>query len=183
MISPVKAALIAFAAAIVAGPCLAQEPKQEPKQAPRQEPVGCDKFKWPLDKERATLTGTDLPKLASGASVTFPIPWAGIVTLAPFADAKLPSPPERTPKSPTSFAGFLQVPAPAKAGTYKITLSSEGWIDVVQDGHAAKSTAFSGALGCEGVRKSVKFDLAAKPLTIELSSVPDNTIKIAVSPE
>jgi hypothetical protein len=33
------------------------------------------------------------------------------------------------------------------------------------------------------VRKSVKFDLAAKPLTVELSSVPDNTIKIAVSPE
>ena len=34
-----------------------------------QEPVGCDKFKWPLDKERATLTGSDLPKLASGSRV------------------------------------------------------------------------------------------------------------------
>ena len=32
-----------------------------------QEPVGCDKFKWPLDKERATLNGTDLPKVVSGA--------------------------------------------------------------------------------------------------------------------
>ena len=181
MISPVMKALLI--AVVVAAPCLAQEPKQEPKQEPRQEPVGCDKFKWPLDKERATLTGTDLPKLASGASVTFPIPWASIVTLAPFADAKLPVAPERAPKSPTSYAGFLQVGAPAKAGTYKITLSSEGWIDVVQDGHAVKSTAFSGAPGCEGVRKSVKFDFAAKPLTIELSSVPDNTIKIAVSPE
>jgi hypothetical protein len=179
MINPVKAVLIALAAAAIAGPCLAQEPKQEPKQ----EPVGCDKFKWPLDKERATLTGTDLPKLASGASVTFPIPWASIVTLAPFADAKLPVAPERTPKSPTSFAGFLQLSAPAKAGTYKITLSSEGWIDVVQDGHAVKSTAFSGALGCEGVRKSVKFDLAARPLTLELSGVLTNSIMIAVSPD
>jgi hypothetical protein len=179
MISPVKAALIAFAVAVVAGPCLAQDAKQEP----RQEPVGCDKFKWPLDKERATLTGTDLPKLASGASVTFPIPWASIMTLTPFADAKLPAAPERAPKSPISFAGFLQLRAPAKAGTYKITLSSEGWIDVVQDGHAVKSTAFSGALGCEGVRKSVKFDLAAKPLIVELSGVPDNMIKIAVTPD
>jgi hypothetical protein len=175
----VKSTFIALLAASIAAPCLAQEPKQEP----RQEPVGCDKFKWPLDKERATLTGTDLPKFASGAGITFPIPWASIVTLAPFADAKLPVAPERAPKSPSSFAGFLQIPAPAKAGTYKITLSSEGWIDVVQDGHAVKSTAFSGALGCEGVRKSVKFELAAKPLTIELSNVPDNTIKIAVSPE
>ena len=58
-------------------------------------------------------------------------------------------------------------PAPTRS-----RLSSEGWIDVVQDGHAVKSAAFSGALGCEGVRKSVKFDLAAQPLTLELSGVP-----------
>jgi hypothetical protein len=146
-----------------------------------QEPVGCDKFKWPLDKERATLTGTDLPKVASGDRVMWPIPFGMSVALVPFADAKLPMPPERAPKAPTSFAGFVEVPAPAKAGSYKITLSTEGWIDVVQDGQAVKSTAFSGALGCEGIRKSVKFDLAAHPLTIEFSSIPSNSIGIAVS--
>ena len=174
-----KTALAALMAVAVTSPCLAQDPRQEP----RQEPVGCDKFKWPLDKERATLTGTDLPKLASGASITWPIPWATLVTLVPFAEAKLPTPPELAPKSPSSFAGFLQVHAPAKAGTYKITLSSEGWIDVVQNSHAVKSSAFSGATGCEGVRKSVKFDLAAQPLTIELSGVPERTIGVVVSPE
>ena len=79
---------------LVAAPALADEP------------VGCDKFKWPLDKERATLNGTDLPKIASGASVTFAIPFATIVALVPFADAKLPAPPERVPKSPDTFAGF-----------------------------------------------------------------------------
>jgi hypothetical protein len=168
---------MALIAAAIAGPCLAQESGPEPEQ----EPVGCDKFKWPLDKERATLTGTDLPKLASGASVTWPIPWVTIVTLVPFADAKLPAAPERAPKSPSSFAGFVEVHAPAKAGTYKITLSSEGWIDVMQNGHAVKSSAFSGATGCEGVRKSVKFGLAAQPLTIELSGVPENSIGIVVS--
>jgi hypothetical protein len=167
----VKSAIIAFVAFAIAGPCLAQEP------------VGCDKFKWPLDKERATLNGTDLPKVASGDRVTWQIPWATMVALVPFADAKLPTPPERAPKSPASFAGFVQVPAPAQARTYKITLSSEGWIDVVQDGHTVKSTAFSGATGCEGIRKSVKFDLAAQPLTVELSGVPANSIKIAVSAE
>ena len=146
-----------------------------------QEPVGCDKFKWPLDKERATLNGTDLPKVTSGDHVTWPIPFAMSVALVPFADAKLPTAPERAPKSPTSFAGFLQVAGPSKAGTYKITLSSEGWIDVVQDGHSVKSAGFSGATGCEGIRKSVKFDLAAQPLTLELSSVPANTIRIAIT--
>jgi hypothetical protein len=164
-----KSVLIALAACSIASACFAQEP------------VGCDKFKWPLDKERATLNGTDLPKVASGDRVTWPLPWASTVTLVPFADAKLPIAPERAPKTPTSFAGFVQAAAPSRAGTYKFTLSSEGWIDVSQNGQFVKSSAFSGAQGCEGVRKSVKFDLTAAPFTIEFSSVPADTIRIAVS--
>jgi hypothetical protein len=165
----VKTALIVIAACAMAGSAFAQEP------------VGCDKFKWPLDKERATLNGTDLPKILSGDRVTFPIPFGAIVGLKPFADVKLPMPPERAPKSPDSFAGFLEVAPPKQAGSYKITLSAEGWIDVAQAGQAVKSTAFSGALGCEGVRKSVKFDLAAAPFTVELSGVKTDSIKLAVS--
>jgi len=165
----VKTLILVIAACAVAAPAFAQEP------------VGCDKFKWPLDKERATLNGTDLPKIASGASVTFPIPFGTIVALVPFADAKLPAPPERTPKSPDSFAGFFEAKAPPQAGGYKITLSAEGWIDVAQAGQAVKSTAFSGALGCEGIRKSVKFDLAAAPFTVELSSIKTDSIKIVIS--
>ena len=164
----VRSALVLLAAAIVT-PALAQEP------------VGCDKFKWPLDKERATLNGTDLPKLASGDRVTWPLPFATTVALVSFADAKLPMPPERAPKSPDSFAGFIQAPAPAHSGTYKITLSSEGWIDVVQNGQFVKSTTFSGAQGCDGIRKSVKFYLAAQPFTVEFSSVPANAIRIAIT--
>jgi hypothetical protein len=165
----VRTAILILAACAIAAPALAQEP------------VGCDKFKWPLDKERATMSGSDLPKVVSGGRVAFPIPFATIVALKPFADAKLPVPPERAPKSPDSFAGFFEVPAPKKAGAYKITLSTEGWIDVAQNGQAVKSTAFSGAMGCEGVRKSVKFDLAAAPFTVELSSVKVDSINLAIS--
>jgi hypothetical protein len=165
----VRTAIIVLAVCAMAAPALAQEP------------VGCDKFKWPLDKERATLTGTDLPKIASGSQVAFPVPFGAVVALKPFADAKLPVPPERAPKSPDSFAGFFQVPAPKKAGSYKITLSAEGWIDVEQSGQPVKSTAFSGAQGCDGIRKSVKFDLAAAPFTVELSSVKADEIKLAIS--
>jgi hypothetical protein len=168
-VAAVKAAIILLVACAAAAPALAQEP------------VGCDKFKWPIDKERATLNGTDLPKLASGDRAPFPLPWAAIIALKPFADAKLPTPPERAPKAPDSFAGFVEAAAPKRAGTYKVTLSSEGWIDVVQDGHAVKSTAFSGATGCEGVRKSVKFELAAKPFTVELSGVRENPIRLVIS--
>jgi hypothetical protein len=148
-----------------------------------QEPVGCDKFKWPLDKERATLTGTDLPKVASGSRINWRLPLATILALVPLAEAKLPMAPERAPKSNDTFAGFLQAPAPAKAATYRITLSSAGWIDVVQDGRRVQSIASTGVRGCDGVRKSVKFALAAMPFTIELSGIEANTIGIAIGNE
>ncbi len=164
-----KATATILAACAIATPCLAQEP------------VGCDKFKWPLDKERATLTGTDLPRLKSGDAATFPIPFGATLALASFNGVKLPVAPERTPKDSNSFAGYIAVVAPAKAGTYKITLSAEGWIDVVQNGAEVKSGAFSGALGCEGIRKSVKFDLAQAPFTLELSSVKSGTINLTIS--
>ena len=113
-----KPLLILFGLCVSAAPALAQEP------------AGCDKFKWPLDKERATLTGSDLPKLASGSRAQWPLPFAATVTLLPFAEVRLPIAPERAPKSNNTFAGFIEASAPAQKGTYKITLSSEGWIDV-----------------------------------------------------
>jgi hypothetical protein len=148
-----------------------------------QEPVGCDKFRWSLDKERATLTGTDLPKVASGSEVKWPLPFATIVALVPLLDAKLPIAPERLPKSQDTFGGSIQIAAPVKAGTYRITLSSAGWIDVVQDGHRVKSTAATGAIGCEGIRKSVKFELTASPFTVQLSGIEASTIGLVISGE
>ena len=109
------------------------------------------------------------------------MPLAVTVSLVPFAEAKLPVPPERAPKSPASYGGFVDIAAPLAGGSYKVTLSSEGWIDLVQGGHLVKSTAFTGALGCEGVRKSVKFDVAAQPMTVELSGVASSTIRMAVT--
>jgi len=164
-------------------PCIAALSILASVSAGAQEPSGCDKFKWPLDKERATLNGTDLPKVNSGERIAWPIPFAATIALSTLADAKLPFPPERTPKSAASFAGFVQVSAPPKASTFKITLSGESWIDVVQDGHSVGSSAFSGATGCEGIRKSVKFELAPQPFTLQLSGAPTNSIRIVVSSE
>ena len=163
-----KRILTVLVVCAMAGPAIADEP------------VGCDKFKWPIDKELTVMIG-DTIAIPSGTNLPKALPVSVIVALKPLADAKLPTTPERAPKSPDSFAGFVQAAAPAKAATYKISLSAEGWIDVVQDGQAVKSSAFSGALGCEGIRKSVKFDLAAKPFTVELSGVKNDSIRIAIT--
>jgi hypothetical protein len=167
----VRVFLIALALCIGVGPAFADEP------------AGCDKFKWPLDKERATLTGTDLPKVASGSQIAWPLPFATSFALVPLNEAKFPIAPERAPKSNDSFAGFMQVPAPPKPGIYKITLSAEGWIDVVQNGERTRSVTATGVTGCAGVRKSVKFHLVAAPFTVQLSGIEANSVGLVISGE
>jgi hypothetical protein len=152
-----------------------------PAVAQAAEPVGCDKFKWPLAHEQSALSAPEVARLEAGARLAFDS--AANVHLAPLAEAKLAMPPERAPKVSPSYAGAVKLDAPGAAATYKVSISSEGWIDVIQDGHFVKPVAFSGALECPGVRKSVKFALAAKPLTIQLSNVKAPDIAIIVSPE
>jgi hypothetical protein len=145
-----------------------------------EEPSGCDKFKWPIDRERAALIAPDRAKLASGAALTA-LPQSGItLALTSPADAKLPTPPERAPKEGT-FAGFASVEA-AKAGLYTISLSAGAWVDVVQDGHVLKPKAFSGATDCEGIRKTMKYELSDKPFVLQISGTKDNSISIAILP-
>src|SRR5271170_1449191 len=82
-----------------------------------EEPSGCDKFKWPIERERAALTAPDRVKLASGGELTA-LPSTGMtLALRPPGEANLPTPPERAPKEGT-FAGFTAFKAAPKAGLY-----------------------------------------------------------------
>ncbi|QUS38182.1 hypothetical protein RPMA_04450 [Tardiphaga alba] len=143
------------------------------------EPSGCDKFKWPVDKERAALTSQDRPNTASGLELA--IPAKAVLELKTPADAKLPRPPERKPKDGT-FAGFLKFKGPPKAGAYTISLSSNGWIDVIQDGEQLKPMDHSGVTDCAGIRKVVKFDLSGGPFAVQISGATENSISLAVLP-
>jgi hypothetical protein len=142
------------------------------------EPSGCDKFKWPIARERAALTAPDRPKLASGAEITAPAITLGL--LAPAA-ANLPMAPERAPKDGT-FAGFAALKTAPKPGVYTISLSAGAWVDVVQEGHILKPAAFSGATDCDGIRKTMKYDLAASPFVIQISGAAADSIDVAVLP-
>jgi len=146
-----------------------------------EEPSGCDKFKWNIDHERAALTASDRAKLTSGSEETA-LPSTGmILSLIKPADAKLPAAPERAPKDGT-FAGFTSFKTAPKAGIYTISLSASAWIDVSQDGHFLKPKAFSGATDCDGIRKTMKYQLAAAPFVLQVSGTAQNTISIAILP-
>jgi hypothetical protein len=146
------------------------------------EPSGCDKFKWPIDRERAALTAPDQIKLISGSELPA-VPTAAI-TLAlrtPSEEAALPAAPERAPKEGT-FAGFPTFKNPPQAGTYTVSLSAGGWVDIIQDGHALKPMAFSGATDCEGIRKTMKFEITASPFVLQISGTKDASISVAILP-
>jgi hypothetical protein len=146
-----------------------------------EEPSGCDKFKWPIEHERAALTAPDRVKLSSGAELAA-VPATGMTFgLVPPAEAKLPTPPERAPKEDT-FAGFASFKAAPKPGIYTISLSAGAWIDVVQDGHALKPKGFSSATDCDGIRKTMKYEISASPFVLQISGSRDNAVSVAILP-
>jgi hypothetical protein len=153
-----------LAASLLTVPCFAQEP------------AGCDKFKWPVDKERTLLAQAE--PAAPGAIL--PATGAFRIALSPINAAGLPMPPSRKPRA-GSNAGFVKIAAPQGAGTYRITLSDGAWVDAIQDGREVASSAFTGTTGCAGVRKSVKFPLAATPFVIEISGAAAASIDIAIT--
>lgn len=145
-----------------------------------EEPRGCDKFKWPIERDRAALTAPDRATLASGSEQAAVPSWAITLGLVAPREAKLPSPPERAPKDGT-FAGFTSIRA-AKAGLYTISLSSGAWVDLVQDGHFLKPIAFSGATDCDGIRKTMKYQLSDKPFVLQISGAKDSSLSISILP-
>lgn len=145
-----------------------------------QDPAGCDKFKWPVDRERAALNTPGLGKLASGSELTA-LPTTARLGLRPTAEAALPLTPERKPKDGT-FAGFVALKSPVEAGVYTVSLSDYAWLDVVQNGRMLKPVAFSGVTGCESIRKVVKFELSNVPVLVQVSGVAADSILIALMP-
>jgi len=166
MRAPLLAALLLLAAA----PAWAAE-----------EPSGCDKFKWPIERERAALTAPDRAKLAPGAELAALPPTGITLALTAPGDAKLPTPPERAPKEGT-FAGFASIKTAPKAGIYTISLSAGGWVDVMQDGHFLKPKGFSGATDCDGIRKTMKYELSASPFVLQISGTKEDSVSIAILP-
>jgi hypothetical protein len=160
-----------IAVALAAAPGLAQA----------QEGSGCGAFKWPLDAERAALVRADKASLANGGPLAYNV--ALTLELQPLAGASLPKAPERAPKSPQAFAGHFTLATPPKPGVYRVTISSEGWIDVLDGEDYLHPKGFTGATGCDGARKSVRFDLPSRPLALQFSGVKDDRISVIVSPD
>lgn len=146
--------------------------------ATAQEIPACDRFAWSVKREQVAFAAPDRPALASG-SVLPSGTMASTLQLGPVAAIAFPVRPERTPK-PATFGGFVTAPA-IPGGVYQVTVSDEAWIDVSQDGTTSlKSLGQSGQKGCPSVRKSLRFQLDAAPVTIQISGSGAERISVGL---
>lgn len=149
--------------------------------AAAEDVTACGKFKWPLATEKSWFdAATDLKAYASGAAVGELADGALTVATKPMAEIAFALPPEGKPKPDKTAGALLAFDKVVKPGRYLVTLSDEAWIDVVQGGAYRPSGEFSGVQGCPGLRKSVQFEFADAPLTLQLSSASAPAIKVAI---
>jgi hypothetical protein len=150
-----------------------------PVAAETQEKPACEQFEWSVQREQALFGAPDLKTAPSGAKLEAD---GAALQLLPNATVPFVLPPARQPKTADSFGGVITFTNVPKVGTYQVTLSTEAWIDVIQDGKSIESTAHSGKRGCANIRKSVRFDLKPGEVTIQVSGAPANLIDLAVLP-
>src|SRR5919197_6204468 len=132
---------------------------------------GCEKFAWSLSRERAALAASDKATVAAGETLNALPAGALVIRLQPAAQASFAMPPERKPRTEQWHGGMVRLPALPRSGIYQITLSDDAWIDMIQNGRYARSVGSTGRSDCLGVRKSVRLDLDASPVVLQLSGV------------
>lgn len=154
------------------------------KPASAQEIAACGQFAWPVNRELALFASSNLPQAASGATLEFSSDHGASAALelqpndaVPFVVA-----PSRRPKTENSFGGLVMISNIPKAQVYQVTISGEGWIDIIQDGKALASTGHSGRRDCPSVHKSVRFDLQPGTATVQVSGTLEKSIKLAILP-
>jgi hypothetical protein len=139
----------------------------------------CDHFKWPLVQEKAWFAQTPQQVEAGGGIAAS---GAYEVALKPESAAGYVV----APKTLTSgaFGAILRVADIPKAGLYQLTMSSEAWVDVIQNGAAARTRNVSRQRDCPSFKKSVRFLLAAGPAVVEFSGVaaPSIAFSLAAAP-
>jgi hypothetical protein len=143
----------------------------------------CTGFKWPLDTELtwfaaggdvAAKNGDELAEVPSKAIA---------LTLKPSKSVKLPvaaGVKEEAVGSDT-FSGWVSFPAGVKPGLYQVTLSTDGWIDVVQNAALVHSKGFTGRRECDVLHKSVRYEIGPGPVSIQITGAPSEKVRLTLN--
>ncbi|MFT3732684.1 MAG: hypothetical protein QM780_14895 [Hyphomicrobium sp.] len=151
-------------------------------QAFSAETGGCNSFAWSVATELKWMKATDSQAVASGAKLPSPPEKAMTLTLEPMGAVSFPvAPTGKLKPQGDVYGGIVNFDSPSSApGSYQVTMQTGGWVDVIQDGKALKPTAHSGKSDCDGVRKTIRFNLDPGPFTVEFSNIAKDSIKFAI---
>lgn len=146
-----------------------------------QAPAPCTGFDWPLTMELAMMENAPGSSTRSGTVFQIWPEGAERLELIAGGETGFPVPPEKAP-APRTASGYMTIPAPEKPGVYQVSLSAKAWIDVIQNGKAVPSVAHTSDASCTTIRKSVRFDLVAAPVTLQISGSDATSIVFTILP-
>jgi len=138
----------------------------------------CDHFKWPLAREKAWFSVSPQPVAAGGEIALADQAFTLTLKANDAAGYLLPL---TKPAVGGTYGGVVRVAAIPKSGLYEVTLSREGWIDVIQNNARAKLRNVSRQRDCAEMRKSVQFQLDQGPAALQISGVEAPAIAFALA--
>jgi hypothetical protein len=145
---------------------------------------GCDSFTWDVSHEldvlgkpaKAVTAGTDGKK-----PLRLELDQHYSVKLAPQSTVRFAARPAKSMPDGAAQAGVFSFHAP-KAGRYRISITTDHWLDVIDGGLVVVSSDFQRQRACEKVQKIVQFELSGnKDFVLQLSGGTQADLDLAVT--
>jgi hypothetical protein len=137
---------------------------------------GCRQFAWSVERERQWFGDGFMATVESELA----LPKDGVFTLLlkPVSRVIYRMPPERGRDD--GLGGIVTLEW-VSAGRYQVTLSSDAWIDAVQDDRRLPILASTRRRDCPGIRLSVQVEIVeSSPLTLQFGGASERRLNIAV---
>jgi hypothetical protein len=151
-----------------------------------QESDACTHFKWDVSHERSLMLQEPQPiDAATSPAATLPrlqLDTLYELRLAPQSAVKFALPPGEERAADDAHAGLVQFRVGTDA-TYRVSISTGHWVDVVDGKRLIESRDFSSEHDCDRPHKLVQFDLpGGRALILQLSGSQASAVLVAISP-
>jgi len=170
MLQLVRLSLLALAAAGAVAPAAAAD---DP----------CAGFSWNVAHERALFAGA-ARALASGrdaaSAPSLEVERLYELTLAQHEEVQLPVADRRAHGAGTGFSGLVRLEIPA-AGSYRVSVGSQMWVDLVSGSMLIGPSDFAGQHGCDAPHKIVQFDLQPGTFILQMSGAASDHVRVTVT--
>ena len=156
----------------------------QPKAGMQDGVGGCDSFAWDVSHELEVL---GKPPQSANASrdgkkpVHLDLEQHYLVKLVPQSTVKFTVKPGKPLPGAGAHAGVFSFHTP-KAGKYRISITTDHWIDVLDGPLLVVSQDFQGQRGCEKARKIVEYELSGnKDFVVQFSGDTQPNVSLAIT--